>query len=52
VAHPELFDENVTSDAEFNVLSIFTNVNGVVLYLFAEKKKGKDSFFYPYIAAI
>ncbi|CAK77093.1 unnamed protein product (macronuclear) [Paramecium tetraurelia] len=41
--HPELFDENQTSDAEFNIL---------IFYLFNEKKKGEQSFFYPYIQAI
>ncbi|CAD8145270.1 unnamed protein product [Paramecium octaurelia] len=41
--HPELFNENQTSDAEFNIL---------IFYLFNEKKKGEQSFFYPYIQAI
>ncbi|CAK77931.1 unnamed protein product (macronuclear) [Paramecium tetraurelia] len=41
--HPELFDENETSDAEFNIL---------IFYLFNEKKKGEKSFYHPYVQAI
>ncbi|CAD8159049.1 unnamed protein product [Paramecium pentaurelia] len=41
--HPELFDENEISDAEFNIL---------IFYLFNEKKKGEQSFYHPYIQAI
>jgi hypothetical protein len=48
--NPDMFDENETADAEFNILS--TDSTMLVFYLYLEKKKGKESFFYPYIEAI
>ncbi|CAK69794.1 unnamed protein product (macronuclear) [Paramecium tetraurelia] len=42
-SHPEMFDEEETNEAEFNILTF---------YMFNEKKKGEQSFYYPYIQAI
>ncbi|KAM3135265.1 hypothetical protein pb186bvf_012563 [Paramecium bursaria] len=41
--NPQLFDEDESSDAEFNIL---------IFYMYREKRRGKESFYYPYIEAI
>lgn len=38
--HPELFDENITSDAEFNILSILMNLNSFVFICREEEGEG------------
>ncbi|CAD8145583.1 unnamed protein product [Paramecium pentaurelia] len=43
ISHPEMFDEEETNNAEYNML---------IFYMFNEKKKGELSFYYPYIQAI
>ncbi|CAD8075820.1 unnamed protein product [Paramecium sonneborni] len=42
-SHPEVFDQEETNDGDFNIL---------IFYIFNEKKKGEQSFYYPYINAI
>ncbi|CAD8064909.1 unnamed protein product [Paramecium sonneborni] len=42
-SHPEMFDEEETNNADFNILTF---------YMYNEKKKGESSFYYSYIQAI
>lgn len=49
-SNPDFFDEEA-KDVDVFILSKVYFISSLVLFIFIEKKKGKESFYYPYFTA-